>query len=68
MSNSKKSKKSHLPVGIAFMVVGAVFMTSINPGVGIGLIGVGLVFIIIGAGKAESNDAPNEGKRDENDI
>ena len=34
--------------GIAFMGAGIVFFTSVNVGVGAGLLGMGMVFMIIG--------------------
>ena len=46
----KKQKINYnafLPIGIVFMGAGVVFMTSVNFGVGIGLLVLGLAYIII---------------------
>jgi hypothetical protein len=36
------------PIGITFMGTGVVFLTAVNPAIGLGLIGVGIAFIAIG--------------------
>jgi len=47
----KPNYKAFIPVGISFIGAGTVFMTAVNPGVGVGLMGVGIVFLIIGIKK-----------------
>ena len=37
-----------IPIGITFMGAGVVFISSINSGVGIGLLVLGIVYMIIG--------------------
>ena len=37
-----------IAVGIAFLGSGVALSTSVNPGVGMGLVGLGTVFLVIG--------------------
>lgn len=67
MKNKKTNNKVFLPIGVSFMGVGAIFMTSINPGVGLALIGVGIMFIIIGVSKKDGDDSGDIGQRDNSD-
>jgi hypothetical protein len=49
MNDSKKPNyKAFIPIGITFMGTGVVFLTAVNPAIGLGLIGVGIAFIAIG--------------------
>lgn len=68
MKKRKTNYKTFLPVGVAFAAIGAVFMTSINPGVGLALIGVGIMFIIIGITKNDGTGSDEQGKRDSSDL
>ena len=45
----KKNLKPFFPVGICFMGAGVVFLVSVNRGLGIALIGLGIVYMIIGS-------------------
>jgi mannitol-specific phosphotransferase system IIBC component len=52
MNNQRKPNyTAFIPIGITFLGTGVVFMTAVNPGVGIGLLGVGIAFLIIGIRK-----------------
>jgi len=45
--------KAFIPIGIAFIGAGVTFMATVNPMIGVGLIGVGLAFVIIGARRSK---------------
>lgn len=44
--------KAFLPIGIVFMGAGVTFLVAVNPAIGAALIGVGAVYMIIGARKS----------------
>jgi hypothetical protein len=44
--------KAFIPVGITFIGAGVTFMVAVNPMIGVGMIGVGVAFVIIGARKS----------------
>ena len=44
----KKNLKPFFPVGICFMGAGVVFLVAINEGVGAALIGLGVLYMILG--------------------
>jgi len=49
MSDKKKPNyNAFIPIGITFMGTGVVFMTAVNPAIGLGIMGVGIAFIAIG--------------------
>ena len=56
MTNKEPNYKAFIPVGITFMGAGVALMAAVNPGVGAGLIGVGLVFLIIGIKKKKEEE------------
>lgn len=49
--NQKVNYKALIAVGITFIGSGITFMIAINPMIGVGLISVGVVFVIVGARK-----------------
>ena len=51
MKEKRSNKNIFLPMGIIFMGVGAVFLAAVNSGIGGALIGMGVVFIIVGITK-----------------
>lgn len=51
----KPNYKAFIPVGITFIGSGVAFTAAVNPAIGLGLIGVGIAFIAIGAKKAQGN-------------
>lgn len=53
--NQKPNYKAFIPVGITFMGAGVTFMITVNPGIGAGLIGVGVAFVIVGARKSRED-------------
>lgn len=50
--DSKPNYKAFIPIGITFMGAGVTFLATINPGVGAGLIAVGIVFLVVGVRKS----------------
>jgi hypothetical protein len=56
MTKKEPNYKAFIPIGITFMGAGVALMAAINPGVGVGLIGVGVVFLIIGIKKTREED------------
>jgi mannitol-specific phosphotransferase system IIBC component len=50
--------KAFIPIGITFMGAGVTFMVAVNPGVGAGLIAVGVAFMIVGVRKSKDNQNP----------
>jgi len=46
--SNKPNYKAFIPIGITFIGTGIVFMTAVNPVIGIGIAGVGIAFIVIG--------------------
>ncbi|MDD4898235.1 MAG: hypothetical protein PHY70_02465 [Methanocellales archaeon] len=46
-------KQKFIAIGACFMGAGLALMVSVNPGVGAGLVGVGVAWMIIGLKKAE---------------
>ena len=55
----KPNYKAFIPAGITFIGSGVVFMAAVNPAVGIGLLGVGIALIAIGAKKAQEDKETN---------
>ncbi len=51
--NQKPNYKAFIPIGITFMGAGVTFMIAVNPGVGAGLIAVGVAFMVIGVRKSK---------------
>lgn len=45
--------KAFIPIGITFIGSGVTFMIAVNSMIGVGLIGVGLAFVIIGARRSK---------------
>jgi len=45
--------KAFIPIGIAFIGAGVTFMAAVNPMIGVGLIGVGLAFVVIGTRRSK---------------
>ena len=52
MKKQEPNYKAFIPIGITFMGAGVALSAAVNPGIGVGLIGVGIVFIIIGIKKS----------------
>lgn len=56
MTKSKKPNyKAFIPIGITFIGAGIVFITAVNPTIGIGMAGVGIAFIAIGVNYKRRN-------------
>ena len=55
MNKEKLNYNVFLPLGITFMGAGVVFLTAVNPGIGGAMIGMGVIFIIIGIKKSQEN-------------
>ncbi len=56
MTESKKPNyKAFIPIGITFIGSGIVFMTAVNPAIGIAMAGVGIAFIAIGVNHKRRN-------------
>jgi len=51
----KPNYKAFIPVGITFLGAGVALMAAVNPGVGAGLIGMGIIFIILGVKNKEKD-------------
>ena len=52
-----KNPKALIGAGVAFIGAGVALNAAVNPGVGMGLMGIGIVFLIIGIKqKREGND------------
>ncbi|MBK5245514.1 MAG: hypothetical protein JJE18_11010 [Eubacteriaceae bacterium] len=47
----KKNYKAYIPIGITFLASGIIFISTVNKAVGIGLLGVGMMWIVIGLKK-----------------
>ena len=47
--DQKINYKAFIPVGITFIGAGVTFMLAVNSLIGVGLLGVGAAFVIIGA-------------------
>jgi len=54
--DQKTNYKAFIPIGITFIGSGVTFMIAINSMIGIGLIGVGFAFVIIGAKRTQGNN------------
>jgi len=52
--DQKINYKAFIPTGITFIGAGIAFMAAVNPGIGAGLIAVGVIFVVIGAIKTRS--------------
>ncbi len=50
----QNKKQKFIAIGVCFIGAGVVFMASVNPGVGAGLMGVGVAWIIIGLKKRKN--------------
>jgi hypothetical protein len=50
-NNQQVNYKALIGAGIAFIGAGITFMIAVNPMIGVGLISVGVVFVIVGARK-----------------
>ena len=50
--NQKPNYKAFIPISIVFIGAGVTFMIAVNPGVGAGLIAVGVAFMVSGARKS----------------
>lgn len=48
-NNQKVNYKAFIAIGITFIGAGTTFMIAVNPLFGVGLISVGVVFVIVGA-------------------
>lgn len=48
MEKQKINYDAFIPIGICFIGAGVVFMAAVNRGVGAGLMGVGVAWVIIG--------------------
>ncbi|MFC1786483.1 hypothetical protein ACFLY8_00385 [Halobacteriota archaeon] len=48
MQKQKINYDAFIPIGVCFMGSGVVFLAAVNPGVGAGLMGVGVAWMIIG--------------------
>lgn len=57
---SEPNYRAFIPIGIIFMGAGVVFMTTVNPGVGLGLTGVGIAFLVIGIRKQKKGESQSE--------
>ena len=55
----KTNYKAFIPVGITFIGSGIAFTAAVNPAIGIGLLGVGIALIAIGAKKAQEDKETN---------
>ena len=51
--DQKINYRVFIPIGITFIGAGATFMIAANSMIGVGLIGVGLAFVIIGARRSK---------------
>jgi len=58
MKNQKPNYKAFIPIGIAFMGAGITFMVAVNPGVGAGLIAIGVAFMVIGVRRSRDDQNP----------
>ena len=54
-NDQKINYKAFVPIGITFIGSGVTFMIAVNSMIGVGLIGVGLAFVISGAKKTRDN-------------
>jgi hypothetical protein len=50
--DQKINYKAFIPIGVIFIGAGITFMIAVNSMIGVGLIGVGVAFVIIGARKS----------------
>jgi len=57
MTKKEPNYKAFIPIGITFMGAGAALLAAVNPGIGVALIGVGVVFLIIGIKKTRKEEA-----------
>ncbi len=55
MKKQESTIKTFVLIGITFIGTGVVFITSVNSGIGVGMIGIGMVWIIIGIKKQKTN-------------
>ena len=55
-NDQKINYKAFIPIGITFIGSGVTFMIAVNSMIGVGLIGVGVAFVIIGAKRAQDNN------------
>jgi hypothetical protein len=51
MKKRKINYKAFMPVGLTFVGAGVVFMTAVNVVIGISLIGIGIIYVVIGVRK-----------------
>jgi len=55
-NDQKVNYKAFIPIGITFIGSGLTFMIAVNSMIGVGLIGVGFAFVIIGAKRTQDNN------------
>ena len=56
-NNDKKvNYKAFIPIGFTFIGSGLTLMITLNSMIGVGLIGVGFAFVIIGAKRTQDNN------------
>jgi uncharacterized membrane protein len=55
-NDQKINHKAFVPIGITFIGSGVTFMIAVNPMIGVGLISVGLAFMIRGAKRNQDNN------------
>ena len=55
-NDQKNNYKAFIPIGVTFVGSGVTLMIAVNPMIGVGMIGVGLAFIISGAKRAQDDN------------
>lgn len=57
--NQNINYKAFIPIGIVFIGAGVTFLVAVNPAIGAALIGVGVVYVIIGARNSREKNRPS---------
>jgi len=55
-NDQKVNYKAFIPIGFTFIGSGLTLMITLNSMIGVGLIGIGFAFVIIGAKRTQDNN------------